>query len=48
MESRRKEINGLVEKDVFKTVSRSKIPQGIRNFNSRFVDEIKHTDTATT
>ena len=46
MESRHKEINGLLEKGVFEVVSISKVPQGIRIFNSRFVDEIKNIGTA--
>lgn len=46
MDSRKKEINGLLEKGVFEVVSISEIPQGIRIFNSRFVDEIKNIGTA--
>jgi len=41
--SRQKEINGLLERGVFKIVS--KIPPGVRLFNSRFVDDIKHQGT---
>ena len=44
-DSRRKEINGLLEKGVFTVVTDSDVPQGVRIFNSRFVDEIKHPST---
>jgi len=44
-DSRRKEINGLLEKGVFAVVTDSDVPQGVRIFNSRFVDEIKHPGT---
>ena len=44
-ESRNKEINGLLEKGVFKIINRSEIPHGTRIFNSRFVDEIKNSGT---
>ena len=44
-DSRRKEINGLLEKGVFAVVTDSDVPQGVRIFNSRFVDEIKHSGT---
>jgi hypothetical protein len=43
--SRQKEVNGLIEKGVFQLVHRTDIPQGIRIFNSRFVDEIKNKGT---
>ena len=46
-ESRRKEINGLLEKDAFEIISISDVPSGMRIFNSRFVDEIKNEGTAT-
>ena len=39
--SRRSEINGLLEKGVFEPVDIGDVPQGTRIFNSRFVDEIK-------
>ena len=42
-ESRRKEINGLLERGVFMIVNETDIPQGTRIFNSRFVDEIKNS-----
>jgi hypothetical protein len=44
-ESRRKEINGLLEKGVFETVNISDVPEGVRIFNSRFVDEVKNAGT---
>ena len=44
-DSRRKEINGLLEKGVFAVVTEKDVPQGVRIFNSRFVDEIKHPST---
>ena len=43
--SRRSEINGLLEKGVFEPVNIKDVPQGVRIFNSRFVDEIKHLGT---
>ena len=45
--SRRKKINGLLEKGAFKVVSISDVPSGMRIFNSCFVDEIKNEGTAT-
>ena len=47
IESRRKEINGLLEKNAFKVISISDISSGMRIFNSCFVDEIKNEGTAT-
>jgi hypothetical protein len=44
-ESRRKEINGLLEKDVFEPADLKDIPPGTRIFNLRFVDEIKDPGT---
>ena len=46
-ESRRKIINGLLEKNAFEVVEILDIPRGMRIFNSRFVDEIKKKGTAT-
>ena len=43
--SRQKEITGLLKKGVFQIVRRDDIPKGIRLFNSRFVDEVKHKGT---
>ena len=43
--SRRKEITGLLEKGVFKITKLANVPQGVRLFNSRFVDEIKNLGT---
>jgi hypothetical protein len=40
--SRLKEIQGLVERGVFRVVKPEEIPSGARIFNSRFVDSIKH------
>jgi hypothetical protein len=45
VESRQKEILGLLDKEVFKTVLRQDIPANTRIFNTRFVDEIKHKGT---
>jgi hypothetical protein len=45
MESRHKEINGLLERGVFAIVNEADISQDIRIFNSRFVDEIKNSGT---
>jgi hypothetical protein len=43
-ESRQKEINDLIEKDVFQSVSKNDVSSDVRIFNFRFVDEIKHLD----
>ena len=43
--SRRSEINGLLEKGIFEPVDIGDVPQGTRIFNSRFVDKIKHLGT---
>lgn len=43
--SRQKEIDGLLESEVFRLVPRSSLPKGTRLFNSRFVDEVKHPGT---
>ena len=43
--SRYKEIMGLLEKGVFELVKQEDIPQGIRIFNSRFVDELRNQGT---
>jgi len=42
---RRKEINGLLKKGVFIVITERDVPQGVRIFNSRFIDEIKHPST---
>jgi hypothetical protein len=42
---RQKEINDLIEKDVFQSVKIDDVSFDVRIFNSRFVDEIKHLDT---
>lgn len=44
-ESKRKEIDGLMEKGVFEVVPINSVPEGIRIFNSRFVNEIKNPGT---
>jgi hypothetical protein len=41
---RQKEINDLIEKDVFQSVSKDDVSSDVRIFNSRFVNEIKHLD----
>ncbi len=43
--SRQQEIAELLEKDVFLSVNRAEIFPNIRIFNSRFVNEIKHSKT---
>lgn len=43
--SRQKEITGLLEKGVFEITRLTDIPQGVRLFNSRFVDEVKNAGT---
>jgi hypothetical protein len=42
---RQKEINDFIEKDVFQSVVKNDVSFDVRIFNSRFVDEIKHSDT---
>ena len=44
-DSQRKEINRLLEKDVFIVIAERDVSQGIHIFNSRFVNEIKHPST---
>jgi hypothetical protein len=44
-ESRRKEINDLLKRQMFELIIISKVLKNVRIFNSRFVDEIKHSDT---
>jgi hypothetical protein len=43
--SRQKELNGLLEKGVFEICDLGDVPQGVRLFNSRFVDEVKFPGT---
>ncbi len=43
VESRKKEINGLLEKRVFELITLDQVFENVRIFNSRFVDEIKHS-----
>ena len=44
-DSRRKEIDGLLEKGVFEVIAIADVPKGARIFGSRFVDEIKNAGT---
>ncbi len=46
-ESRRKKINGLLEKSAFEVFAILDIPNGTRILNFRFVDEKKNEGTAT-
>ncbi len=41
---RQKEINDLIEKNVFQSVKTDDVSFDVRIFNSRFVNEIKHLD----
>ncbi len=43
-ESRRKEINDLLKRQVFEIIIISEVFKNVRIFNSRFVDEIKHSN----
>jgi hypothetical protein len=43
-ESRQKEINDLIEKDVFQSVNKNDVSSDVRIFNFRIVNEIKHLD----
>jgi hypothetical protein len=45
IDSRRKKINGLLEKNIFKIVNTKNFPKSIRIFNLCFVDEIKYPGT---
>lgn len=40
-QTRRDELNGLVQNGTFRPIKRSDVPNGSRIFNARFVDEIK-------
>ena len=44
-DSRRKEINKLLKKGVFAVIIERDVPQGVRIFNSRFINKIKHPST---
>lgn len=46
LKSRQKKINRLLDNGVFKVVPISKIPQGRKIFNSKFMDQIKNARTA--
>jgi hypothetical protein len=43
-ESRRKEINDLLKRQVFEIITISAVLKNVRIFNFRFFDEIKHSD----
>ncbi|POS84828.1 hypothetical protein EPUL_003421 [Erysiphe pulchra] len=45
-DSRRKKLNGLLERGVFSYINLNNIPTGARIFNSRFIDQVKHAGTA--
>ena len=45
MDLRRKEINGLLKKGVFTVIMERDVLQGVRIFNSRFINKIKHPST---
>ena len=45
MDSKRKEINRLINKGVFYIVNISEVLKGLQIFNSRFVNEIKNIGT---
>jgi hypothetical protein len=47
-ESRRKEINDLLKRQVFEIITISEVSKNVRIFNFRFVDEIKHSDISQT
>jgi hypothetical protein len=48
VESRRKKINDLLKRQVFEIITISEVLKNVRIFNSRFVDEIKHSDISQT
>jgi len=41
----RKEINGLLKKGIFAVIIKRDVPQGVRIFNLRFINKIKHPST---
>jgi hypothetical protein len=43
--SRQKEIAGLLEKGVFTSINKRNVSTDVRIFSSRFVNEIKHSET---
>jgi hypothetical protein len=43
-DSRRKEINDLLKRQIFEIITISEVFKNVRIFNFRFVDEIKHSD----
>jgi hypothetical protein len=43
--SRQKKIVGLLEKGVFISINKKDVPADVRIFSSRFVNEIKHSET---
>jgi hypothetical protein len=45
MDSRRKEINRLLKKGVFVTITDKDVLKGVCIFNLRFINEIKHLRT---
>ena len=45
MDSRHKEINGLLEKGVFVVIMERDVPQSVYIFNLRFVNKIKYFGT---
>jgi hypothetical protein len=47
-ESRRKEINDLLKRQVFEIITISEVLKNVRIFNFRFVDEIKHSNISQT
>jgi hypothetical protein len=48
VESRRKKINDLLKRQVFEIITISEVFKNVRIFNSRFVDEIKHSSISQT
>ncbi|EED13533.1 conserved hypothetical protein [Talaromyces stipitatus ATCC 10500] len=44
-DSRKQEVDGLLERGVFHFVHENEVPKGERIFNSRFVDEMKNSGT---
>jgi formylmethanofuran dehydrogenase subunit B len=47
-ESRRKEINELLKRQIFEIITISEVLKNVRIFNFRFVDEIKHSNISQT
>ena len=46
-EARQQELKGLLDNETFIAVSRNEVPDGVRIFGSRFIDELKRSGSGT-